>query len=304
MLYINSMVNEIKSQIIEALGRPVCTGWDRGFLESILNQLERGRDLSDKQIQTAIKVIDRNGDKAQAIHDEWNGVYIREHKEEALVLANYYNTTGYFSELTKDILKGLVPDMRAYIKMRGNKYAQRVLETHYAEPKYPAGTLVAARANCYTKNIGLADAFTWNAQHKATEAFRSKGGLVLEVTDLIRSAAQGAKTYKILPIGATIPIIVEERYIKLKRKQIRNTKYGMALDIPARYKIGDLVKGYYDIIEYYYWHDDPDDYFVTSHTGVVVEIDYELEYFEDYVYTILCLDGVKRFFIESELIKL
>ena len=38
--------------------------------------------------------------------------------------------------------------------------------------------------------------------------------------------------------------------------------------------------------------------------GVVVEIDYEVEYFQDYVYTILCLDGVKRFFIESELIKL
>jgi len=36
----------------------------------------------------------------------------------------------------------------------------------------------------------------------------------------------------------------------------------------------------------------------------VVEIEYEIEYFQDYVYTILCLDGVKRFFIESELIKL
>tara|TARA_Y100001938_G_C7801371_1_gene287270 strand:+ start:279 stop:515 length:237 start_codon:yes stop_codon:yes gene_type:complete len=78
----------------------------------------------------------------------------------------------------------------------------------------------------------------------------------------------------------------------------------MGLDIPAKYKIGNLVKGYYDIVEYYYWQDDPDDYFNTSHTGVVVEVDYECEYFEDYVYTVLCLDGIKRYFIESELIKL
>ncbi len=75
-------------------------------------------------------------------------------------------------------------------------------------------------------------------------------------------------------------------------------------NFPAKFKIGDLVRGFYDIIEFYYWHDDPDDYYVATHTGVVIEIEYEMEYFEDYVYTILCLDGVKRFFIESELLKL
>tara|TARA_Y100001938_G_C7860077_1_gene315117 strand:+ start:320 stop:556 length:237 start_codon:yes stop_codon:yes gene_type:complete len=78
----------------------------------------------------------------------------------------------------------------------------------------------------------------------------------------------------------------------------------MAPDIPPRYKIGNLVKGYYDIIEYYYWHDESDDYFIAAHTGVVIDVDYELEYFQDYVYTVLCLDGTKRYFIESELIKL
>jgi|TARA_R110002012_G_scaffold116858_5_gene264643 hypothetical protein len=75
-------------------------------------------------------------------------------------------------------------------------------------------------------------------------------------------------------------------------------------DIPPRYGIGNLVRGSYDYIEYYYWHEDREDYMLAQHTGVVVEIEYEIEYFQDYVYTILCLDGVKRFFIESELIKL
>ena len=78
----------------------------------------------------------------------------------------------------------------------------------------------------------------------------------------------------------------------------------MGYDIPPKFNIGDLVRGYYDIVEYYYWYDDESDYPLNIHSGVVVEIDYEMEYFEDYVYTILCLDGVKRFFIESELIML
>tara|TARA_B100000989_G_scaffold46334_2_gene29908 strand:+ start:7272 stop:7898 length:627 start_codon:yes stop_codon:yes gene_type:complete len=208
----------MKEEIEMALSRPVCTGWDRGFLESILSQLEKGRLLSEKQVATATKVILRNGEHAQSLHDEWESVYINEHKSDALVLAQYYNTTGYFSELTRDILKGLVPDMRAYTKMRGNKYAQTVLQAHYAVPKYAAGTLVAARANCYTKNIGLSAPTTWSSQDMAAKAFLTKGGLVIRVLDVIRSAAKGAKIYKILPIGSTIPVIIEERFIKLKRK--------------------------------------------------------------------------------------
>tara|TARA_B100000886_G_C20387124_1_gene476590 strand:+ start:225 stop:863 length:639 start_codon:yes stop_codon:yes gene_type:complete len=212
------MEEDIKLQIAEVMARPVCTGWDRGFLESIMDQLDRGRTLSEKQLQTAFKVIGRNGEEAQAVHNEWHDVYEKEHKEDANILAAYYNTTGYFSELTRDILKGHVPDMRAYTKMRGNKYAQKVLDAHHADPKYPAGTLVGARANCYSKNIGIASPTTWHAQDQAVKAFRSKGGLVIRVLNVIRSAAKGAKMYKILPIGSTIPVIIEERFIKLKRK--------------------------------------------------------------------------------------
>ena len=208
----------MKEEIEMALNRPVCTGWDRGFLESVLGQLERGRTLSEKQIATTHKVILRNGEDAQALHNEWENVYIKEHKEDAVVLANYYQTTGYFSELTRDILKGQVPDMRAYNKMCGNKYAQKVLETHHSEPKYMPGTLVASRANCTRRDIGLADTYTWHTQDTAAKSFLEKGGLVIKIEDAIRSAAKGAKIYKILPIGATIPVIIEERYIKLKRK--------------------------------------------------------------------------------------
>jgi len=210
----------MKTQIEEALSRPVCTGWDRGFLESILNQLERNRQLSDKQMVTVRKVVDRNGTSAQTLHDEWESVYAKEHKEEAMVLARYYASTGYFTELVQDIQAGVVPDMRAYTKMRGNKYATQVLETHHAQPKYSVGTFVVARANCLTSNVSIEKASTtyYIQQLEAAKAFRSKGGIILAVTDRIRTHAKGSKTYKILPIGSTITVFVEERHIKLKRK--------------------------------------------------------------------------------------
>ena len=202
-------MEDFKKDIESALSRPVCSGWDRGFLESI---------LSEKQIDTVTKVVLRNGPEAQALHDEWENVYISDHKEEAMVLSRYYLKTGYFSELARDILAGIIPDMRGYSKMRGNKYAQKVLDTFYAEPKYNTGDFVEPRASCTTRNID-ADSLTNGALGFASaKSFKSKGGIVLGVTNEIRSSAKGAKTYKILPIGSAIPVFVEERHIKIKRK--------------------------------------------------------------------------------------
>ena len=208
----------MRSDIEQALSRPVCSGWDRGFLESILSQLDRGRQLSEKQLTTVTRVVLRNGEEAQAIHDEWESVFETEHKAEALVLANYYKTTGYFADLTRDILNGVVPDMRAYTKMRGNKYAQKVLDTYYSDARYDVGTLVVLRARCSTSNITYDSATNGALGYASSVAFKTKGGIILAVTDQIRSAAKGAKMYKILPIGASIPVFVEERYIKVKRK--------------------------------------------------------------------------------------
>lgn len=77
----------------------------------------------------------------------------------------------------------------------------------------------------------------------------------------------------------------------------------MDKDFPPKFEVGDLVQGHYEFIEQYYWYEPPD-YDGFTHTGVVVEISYEPEYFTDYIYTILCLDGTKRFFTETELTRM
>lgn len=212
----------MESQIKEALSRSVCGGWDRGFLESILEQVGRGRKLSSKQIETVNKVLSRNDESSQAEHDQWTNTYALEHADNAKCLANYYIRTGYFRELSRDILAGEVPDYRSYAKMSSNKYAQKVLETHNAAPKYKVGALVVARANFQSSNAFFdredTNRLPWVTVNDVLSKFKTRGGFILEVTDIVRSAAKGAKTYKILPIGASNPIFVEERHIKAQKR--------------------------------------------------------------------------------------
>tara|TARA_Y100000592_G_scaffold18356_2_gene27866 strand:- start:520 stop:1167 length:648 start_codon:yes stop_codon:yes gene_type:complete len=212
----------MESEIKEALSRSVCGGWDRGFLESILEQVGRGRKLSTKQIETVNKVLARNDESSQVVHDQWADTYALEHADNAKCLAVYYARTGYFRELSRDILAGEVPDYRAYTKMSGNKYAQRVLETHNAAPKYEVGALVVARANFQSSNAYFDREDTtrlpWVTVNDVLNKFKTRGGFILEVTNIVRSAAKGAKTYKILPIGASNPIFVEERHFKLQKR--------------------------------------------------------------------------------------
>lgn len=215
----------MESEIKEALSRSVCGGWDRGFLESILEQVIRGRKLSAKQIETVSKVLARNDESSQTAHNQWADTYIREHSDNAKCLASYYTHTGYFRELSRDILAGEVPDYRAYTKMSSNKYAQRVLETHNAVPKYEVGSLVIARTKFKSSDAYFDREDTtrlpWLTVNDVLNNFKTRGGFILEVTDIVRSAAKGAKTYKILPIGSSNPIFVEERHIKIQKRTQR-----------------------------------------------------------------------------------
>ena len=212
----------MEPQIRQTLSRSVCGGWDRGFLESILEQIAKGRTLSEKQAATVSKVLTRNDEKAQTVHDQWEQIYYEQHAAEAKCLASYYKQTGYFKDLARDILAGAVPELIGYTKMSTNKYAQKVLAIHKAEPKYAAGSLVSPRANFQSSHAHFdredTTRFSWPAANDVIEKFKARGGFIMEVTDIVRSAAKGAKTYKILPIGATNPIFVEERHIKINKR--------------------------------------------------------------------------------------
>ena len=68
------------------------------------------------------------------------------------------------------------------------------------------------------------------------------------------------------------------------------------------FKVGDLVTGQYNYSDHiYYSVFEESPLRLPQHVGVVVAIDHEMVYFGEYIYTVLCIDGTKRFFLSSEL---
>ena len=68
------------------------------------------------------------------------------------------------------------------------------------------------------------------------------------------------------------------------------------------FKVGDFVRCSYDRFPYIYdWYEE-DDIEYQVYYGVVVYVDStHHEYIDDFIYEVLCLDGTKRYFIQSEL---
>ena len=102
--------------------------------------------------------------------------------------------------------------------MYNNKYSQKVLAAHKQDARYAVSAHVDARANLNAfKDIEITH-LAWTTQSSVVAKFKKHGGFIMEVRPEIYSHAKGSKRYKILPIGATIPVIIEERHLKLHRK--------------------------------------------------------------------------------------
>ena len=207
-------------QIKEAMVLPVCTGWDRGFLESVLSQIDKGRRLSARQNEILEQVLARNTTEDQQRHERWEGDYISHYQERAKIVAVYYARQPYYRDIAKDILNDVIPDHKQFIRMFENKYAKKVLEEFDRPAKYERGTYVMPRANFSSRSADFGDGavLPWADSNNVVTKFDKNGGFIMEVCKEIYSSAKNSKRYKILPVGATIPFTVEERHIKIKRK--------------------------------------------------------------------------------------
>ena len=134
--------------------------WDAGFVESVSSQVQRGRDLSPKQLEIVSKIEARWTDEARAAANTWKQTYLdsAEMQEKAHIVATYYNITGYYAGLAENILhtEGFVPTEKQYKSITTNKFAKKILEAWFAEPKYPVGTLVRGKDNKRAKRQGYA----------------------------------------------------------------------------------------------------------------------------------------------------
>jgi len=209
-----------QKKIEESLSRSVCGGWDRGFLKSILEQISKGKTLSAKQKQTLGKVLARNTVEEQKKHENWSLIYDKEYRLLAKVLAFYHVNQPYYKALANDILSGHVPERGKFLRMYDNKYSKKVLTQYTATAKYEIGDYLIPRSSFDSwKHVELEGDMVWTNQNNIIQNFKKRGGFVIEACKNIRSAAKGAKRYKLLPIGETISIIVEERFLKAAKKR-------------------------------------------------------------------------------------
>jgi|ETNvirnome_2_300_1030623.scaffolds.fasta_scaffold01965_11 hypothetical protein len=214
------IMSVIEKKIIHALSRSVCGGWDRGFLESILQQLAKGGDLSVKQREALGKVLARNTQEDQVNHGNWAVDYENEYSANARILAHYHSRQPYYREMAKDILAGYVPEQNKFMRMHNNKYSKKVLREAVRDPRFDVGNYVIPRTTFDSyKNCEFQNDMIWIRQNEVIKNFQKRGGFVIKICPEIYSAAKGAKRYTLLPIGEVVPIIVEERFLKVGKQK-------------------------------------------------------------------------------------
>jgi hypothetical protein len=190
------------------------TAWERGFLESIHGQASKNVTLSQPQVDILKRVENKNTQEQRNLLEEWLSKWDSERAEIAKVVALYYSSDGYyFQGLCNKVLvekKPLSPG--EYKKLCENKYATKVIEEHFKEPRFQPQEIVCVRSKI-TANKNY---YTENGCYLKIENMHA---VVLEVNALpVKRAAIGAKVYKILPFGSQKPYYVSESDLKKSKK--------------------------------------------------------------------------------------
>ncbi len=178
--------------------------WGYGFAESVLGQVQAGATLSPRQLEIIAKLEKENSYSVQLERQAFAAKYKDEStglRQKALIASEYYLTTPYFRDIARMVVsdENYVPTLSQYNKIVENKYAKKILAGFFAEPKFPAGSL---------------------AQLRATAPGGNANKKVMVIATNFRSpvaACAGNKVYQVLPIGETVPVVVEERHIKTWR---------------------------------------------------------------------------------------
>ena len=201
--------------------------WTRNFCESLLQQVIKGRRLSHRQIQILEdKEREYSEDRVQKEAD-WVSSWDDDKAEIFRICALYYRTTQYFTKITQvltsdgQLPEGYVPSRRAYKKICENKFAMKIRDGWFGEPKYPAGTAVALRTNAEYPGGATRIRGPRLRRHVAGNPSEPLPYFVLEANSRTPvSSCKGSKIYKLLAAGSAEPIEIEERHIKnLRRKK-------------------------------------------------------------------------------------
>ena len=184
-------------------------GWDRGFVESVKEQIEGGRVLSPRQLEIVTKIESRFSDEALNAHQNWEQDWSAVQQRRFNIAVKYYGRTGYYQNIVLRAWNDdkFVPSQKEYQAIACNKYANSVIENVLARAKYPLGGLVQFRKAMRVRS-----------------PFRGKVAVVVEHGDGVKTHARGGKPYGVVLIGDSQIIQCEERDLKSAPKKAKRSK--------------------------------------------------------------------------------
>ena len=202
------MADKIKARIEKLSGEEMLSPWERNFLDSLSQWIDKGRGLSHRQNSTLQNIESKYSDDKKIALNAWKEGFTPEMREDMIIMANYYmNNPPYFRDLAREALSddSFIPSEKAYRAMCQNKYAVRVIETAKESPLFEVGTMAMIRANA----------------GGSAAMFKNKMVMILEhdVTR-IESAAKDARPAHVIPVGAAKSFWIEERYLKKVKKNV------------------------------------------------------------------------------------
>ena len=204
---------QINQQTVDKLiGHELLTSWENGFIESVSDQLKRGRSLSSNQERVVNRCIEKTTPEKIASHEEWQKEYVGQHRETALLCARYYSREGYFQNMVHNLLsdESYIPSRENYTKMCENKYAKRVIENSKTPFQFGLGDLARVR-----KTIGhnhLAPAHGSEAFHHIK--MRNEAVIIIDQEDPKEYPGQHKRVCCSVVAAPAIRFWCEERKLK------------------------------------------------------------------------------------------
>jgi len=171
------------------------------FLSSLVVGYKKYGGITQKQYDAFCEIESRYLFNTSDSSADWQKKYDDSKEEKMKICALYYCANPpYYGDLAYRVLydKGFIPSEQQYNSLTQNKYALKVLESHYANSKYKINDYVSLRKNN-----------PYNIDNK-NNIF-----IIIQVApEPVTTAAKGTKKYKILPMNEVDIHIIEERWLK------------------------------------------------------------------------------------------
>lgn len=199
--------------------------WEKGFLESVLEQRKKRPYLSESQIRTIDRIREKYTDVAIAEKQHWKENWSDYHRDLCLKVAHYYKANPpYFGSLVSKALsdkENFFFVESDFLKFTNNKYSLKVLKNYEEELRFRVGDTVQIRATnrIDTANVSADQYYSSYPNKKVRREMVDKVGFVIK-TDAkpVTRAARGSRIYQILITGEVAPIYAHESDLKRAKK--------------------------------------------------------------------------------------